>query len=252
MKTAKSGDFRQSLVDKFGENNGKIAYFLLQEQSRLINDWRTFLYLFCGDKRRIELVKNASEVFFFGVVQQALWDVTILRLRRLTDKNVTGTGDQNKNVGLCRLLDLTNDDNLVKQTRLIQEALVACSSVKKDVDKALAHNDLTSLLKETRFQTFRRDVTTAVEKVSYSISFWFHDGDELVAKDMFPITTTKDEQAMLAKLFVGELKYEEVRRDEAMQDLKNGPQVEPTMIVPDWIWDDSLRDNPFKAKKIDE
>lgn len=236
--------FYDSLIKKYGAENGEIAYFLLQEQSRLINNWRTFLFLFCGDKRRIDIMQQASAPFFFGAVQGALWDVTILRLRRLTDPNET-RGGRDQNIGLQRLKDLVPDAQRLQQADLVDAAVDACASVKNDVNKALAHNDLPTLMAGTRFQTIRMDVTAAVKSVKLAISNFYYDGDLALAEQQFPITPTDDEQAMLAKLFVGNLKMDEVRREEFDHDIANGPQANPYKIIPDWLWDHDLRDDPF-------
>lgn len=233
----------ERLINEHGDENGKMLHHLIVEQFRLIQNWRTFLFLYCGDERRIDVLNEASGVFF-SIVSGALWDTTLMTLRRLHDRNLSGPGGRNENIGIHRLVDFVPDERKQSQVDLNALAATAFKNVGADVSKSLAHNDLPTFLDGNRFHSTRGEITESVRTTKAAIDGFLYD-DPLQVGHEFPISEAKDEQAMLAKLFVGNLKYEEVLREEVTRDLQNGPMAQPVKIIPEWLWDMGHREKPF-------
>lgn len=233
----------ERLISEHGDKNGKMLHHIVVEQSRLIQHWRTFLFLYCGDKRRIEVLNEASGVFF-SMVSGALWDTTLMTLRRLHDKNQSGGGNKDENIGIHRLVDFVPDERKQFQIDLNKRAKSAFEKVGRDISKSLAHNDLPTFLNENRFRSTRGEITEAVRTTKAAIDCFLYDDPLSIGRE-FPSTETKDEQAMLENLYIGNLKRDEVLREEVLRDLQNGPAAERVSLIPDWLRDEKHRDNPF-------
>lgn len=241
MTTTSPNDFHAKLIAQHGEEDAKVILHLLTEYMQLIDGWRTFNFLFSGDERRISLINEVSPQFF-GLVSSSLWDMTLVRLRRLLDKNKTG---KDKNVGIDRLLDLVPPEKRQLQEEANVDARFAFERVKPDVNKAIVHNDLGVFLKDERFSAKKFEITGAVRAMKAAIDVYLHENPEDAAEN-FPIKSdVKDEQAMLLKLFVGNLKIDDMWREQFEEDMRNGSQAKPSQLIPDWLFDSEIRNKPF-------
>jgi AbiU2 len=121
-----------------GEPLGEAAYALWSEVALLFRDWGEFVYLFGSHPNRTELLNKAAPLFF-RVVQNTLFEATILRIARLTDPPKS-VGKSNLTVQqLPDLADTRINDEL---TRLVEEAKGAAGFCRDWRNRSIAHRDL--------------------------------------------------------------------------------------------------------------
>lgn len=109
------------------------------ELVRLHAKWGEYRKLYAHSPERIELL-NGTAAFFFGVVQDVLWDDVILGLARITDKPVTS---KKQNLTIQRLASMLPEPEMAIQVKeLVDVAVAKAASIKPWRDKRLAHNDL--------------------------------------------------------------------------------------------------------------
>jgi hypothetical protein len=68
------------LGQEFGEDDGKIVAYLTWRASTLAQQWRTFLYFYCGPIERIQVLNEASGTTA-RLLQDLLWSNTLLTVR---------------------------------------------------------------------------------------------------------------------------------------------------------------------------
>ena len=71
-------------ITRMGEPLGKLFSALWQEAAWLQSKWIEYVELFGTKRSRIELLNKAAPAFF-KVVQDSLWEDTIIHIARLTD-----------------------------------------------------------------------------------------------------------------------------------------------------------------------
>lgn len=112
---------------------------LSRELIWLYAKWGEYRKLYAHSPERIELL-NGTGAFFFGVVEDVLWDDVILGLARITDKPVTS---KKQNLTIQRLaLMLPESEIAIQVKELVDVAVAKAASIKPWRDKRLAHNDL--------------------------------------------------------------------------------------------------------------
>lgn len=112
---------------------------LSRELIWLYAKWGEYRKLYAHSPERIELL-NGTGAFFFGVVEDVLWDDVILGLARITDKPVTA-GKPNLTIQRLALM-LPESEIAIQVKELVDVAVAKAASIKPWRDKRLAHNDL--------------------------------------------------------------------------------------------------------------
>lgn len=134
-----AAETKQRNITKMGEALGAQYSLLWQEVALLHRNWQQYAELFGTKPSRIELL-NETAPYFFRMLQDDLWDVTLLHIARLTDPPKTGNKEN---------LTIQNFPSLVDDAKT-KETLVALLAIAKDKtefcrdwrNRYIAHNDL--------------------------------------------------------------------------------------------------------------
>ncbi len=145
-----------------GEDLGSVFHALWQEVALLHLRWKEFIELYGTKPSRIELLNRAAP-YFFGMVQDLLWEATLLHIARLTDPPKT-VGKENLSIRV--LPDLIEDPVLRAEVGLrIEEARSASAFCRDWRNRRLAHRDRGLALEEGRNQlepATRREISAAI------------------------------------------------------------------------------------------
>jgi len=137
---------KQEHIKSLGEKLGKLYHHLWQEVAWVYSKWNEYVELFGTKQSRIELINEASPKFF-RIVQDSLWEDTILHISRLTDPPKSlGT---KPNLTIRKLPELVEDEVLkARLEELIGEVMEKTEFCRDWRNRKLAHRDLNLVLKE--------------------------------------------------------------------------------------------------------
>jgi len=128
-----------------GEPLGILFHALWQELAWLYWKWNEYLALYGTKPSRIDLINKAAPGFF-RVIQDSLWEDTILHLARLTDPPSSGG---KPNLTIRRLKELINDDATSKAVAsLTVKAIEATEFCRDWRNRRIAHRDLSLALSQ--------------------------------------------------------------------------------------------------------
>lgn len=128
-----------------GPDLGPVYNSLYQECAWLHIKWREYGELYAAKPERIDLLNRASGLFF-RVVQDALWDDTLLHLARLTDPLSSSGKD---NLTILRLPPLVDDIGLKNEVQPLVDAAVDATAFARDWrNRRIAHRDLALALQK--------------------------------------------------------------------------------------------------------
>lgn len=126
-------------IKMMGEPLGSLYHALLNELAWLHTKWREYIELFGTTPSRIDLMNQASGLFF-RVVQVSLWEDTILHIARLTDPPISAG---KKNLTIKRLPDLIEEMTLkARLSELIDLAVKKADFSRDWRNRHIAHQDL--------------------------------------------------------------------------------------------------------------
>jgi hypothetical protein len=91
---------RQQYINAMGRELGQVFHYLWKECAWLHLKWHEFVTLFGTNAKRVDLL-NAAAPAFFKIVQDLLWEDTLLHICRLTDPAVSP--GKRENLTVCRL-----------------------------------------------------------------------------------------------------------------------------------------------------
>jgi hypothetical protein len=130
---------RDEHIQALGPTLGPLYHTLYNEVIWLHAKWKQYRILFGESPERVELL-NSVAGFFFGVIEQVLWEDTILHIARLTD-SLQSVGEDN--LTLLRLAETVQDPTLAEEVKkLVEQAQSAAVSARIWRNKHLAHRDL--------------------------------------------------------------------------------------------------------------
>lgn len=128
-----------------GKPLGKLFHALWQEVAWLHSKWAEYVELFGTKPSRIELLNEAAPLFF-RIVQDSLWEDTILHIARLTDPPKSVGKD---NLTIQAIPNLVNDPNNAQAiSNLIQIAVQASDFCRDWRNRHIAHRDLKLAIEE--------------------------------------------------------------------------------------------------------
>jgi hypothetical protein len=169
---------KQRNIAKMGEALGTQYSVLRQEVVLLHRNWQQYVELFGTKPARIELL-NQSAPYFFRVLQEDLWDVTLLHIARLTDPPKTGNKE---NLTIQTFLALVGaaktKETLAALLAIVKEKTEFCRDWR---NRYIAHNDLdialdraaNPLADASRLQV--KEVLKAISDVMNAVDFhYFH------------------------------------------------------------------------------
>ncbi len=132
-------DVERKHLRVLGPRLGPVFHGLYEEVAWLQDKWREFRELFGTSPQRIGLLEEAAGRFF-GQVQNALWEDTLLHLSRLTDAPKIGG---KSNLSVQQLPDLIDDPALKGRVQLLVAQAVEKSAFARDWrNRFIAHRDL--------------------------------------------------------------------------------------------------------------
>jgi hypothetical protein len=140
MASYSADDVKDGHITQMGKSLGDQFNALWQEVASIHHKWHQFVVLYGTKPSRIELL-NRTAGSFFHVVQQSLWDDTLLHLARLTDK--PNSGRTRDNLTVQSLPDLITDPSARAATeQAVAAALTATKFCRDHRNRRIAHRDL--------------------------------------------------------------------------------------------------------------
>lgn len=203
-------------IEKMGEALGSVYYCLWQELVWLFSKWNEYKTLYGTKPSRIELLNNAAP-HFFRVVQDSLWEDTILHIARLTDPPKSmGKG----NLSVQQFPGLVSDPKLSAELeRLLDLAKQASEFCRDWRNRRLAHRDLDLALGDTAVAL----KSGSREKVDKALAALVDVLDVvsthyLDSSTMFDMGANNGGGESLLRTIYDGLKAEESRRDRLRED----------------------------------
>lgn len=201
---------KNEYIDQMGEPLGKLYNALWQELAWLYRKWGEYVVLFGTKQSRIELMNKAASSFF-RIIQDSLWEDTILHIARLTDKPKTFG---KSNLSIQSISELLIDDQLKNEVDLlIHEAIMKSEFCRDWRNRRIAHRDLKLAIEEginPLMPANREKVKEALKAISDILNALSHY--YLQSSTMFEISSGKTGSAIsLLHLIRDGLKAEEER-----------------------------------------
>ncbi len=136
-RTAK--DAKQHHVEVMGEKLGPLYHALWNELAWLYSKWGEYVEVFGTKTSRVELVNQAAGQFF-RIVQDSLWEDSLLHIARLTDSPKSAGKD---NLTVRQFPDFIDDETLkISVTDLIDVAIKKTEFCRDWRNRHIAHKDL--------------------------------------------------------------------------------------------------------------
>jgi AbiU2 len=133
-------------ISTMGPELGRLYHALWNEVAWVHAKWNQYRQLFAKDAETIDVL-NRTGAFFFRVVQDVLWEDTLLHIARLTDPPGSG---QRENLTITRFEVLISDVKVRLEVQvLIALALEKAAFARAWRNKHLAHRDLARALQQS-------------------------------------------------------------------------------------------------------
>lgn len=137
-------EVKQQHIEAMGVELGGLYHALWNELAWLNSKWTEYVELFGTKSSRIELLNRAAG-HFFKVVQNSLWEDSILNIARLTDRPGSGSKE---NLTIQKLPGVITDEKTKGHvTRLIEMAIENASFCRDWRNRHIAHKDFNLALK---------------------------------------------------------------------------------------------------------
>lgn len=136
---------KKEYIAIMGEPLGKLFNALWQEVAWLYTKWDEYVALYGTKPSRIDLM-NKSAPIFFRIVQDSLWEVTLLHIARLIDPPKSAGKE---NLSIKRLPLLVSDQYLIKTLEGKIHIAIQKSEFCRDWrNRRIAHRDLKLAIEE--------------------------------------------------------------------------------------------------------
>lgn len=140
-----SDESRQDCIKAMGDQLGRLYYALFNELAWLHFKWGEYFELFGTKPTRIDLINRAAGDFF-RIVQDALWEESLLHIARLTDSPRSAGKD---NLSIRALPKLIANAKIRESVQKSINAVLASSEFARDWrNRHIAHRDLKLALAE--------------------------------------------------------------------------------------------------------
>jgi hypothetical protein len=168
MAERSSEEVKKINISKMGEGLGEIYSALWQEVAVLHFDWHEYSELFGAKPERIVLMNDVAP-HFFRLIQDRLWETTLLHLARLTDP-AKSPGNDRTNLSIKGLADLITDATLKEEvSKLVDEAVRSTEFARDWRNRRIGHRDLKLALQQPTTplaDASREDVKKALTAVA--------------------------------------------------------------------------------------
>jgi hypothetical protein len=140
---------RDHYIEKMGEDLGLQFAALWQEVAHVHVKWSEYVTLFATNARRIEVLNHCAPAFF-RMIQDVLWEDTVLHIARLTDPPASFAQKGKANLTIRNLPDLVDDDTTKASLNTAVTAVEAASAFCRDWrNRHIAHRDLKLAIDKT-------------------------------------------------------------------------------------------------------
>lgn len=171
-------EVQRSHIEAMGVELGSVYHALWNELVWLHRKWDEYVKLFGTKPSRIDLMNKVAPSFF-RVVQDSLWEDTLLHVARLTDS--PSTSGKN-NLSIRQLPQLIDDKNLQDEVTTLVEAAVKKAEFCRDWrNRRIAHKDLALALNrgaeplQPASRANVKDVLTSMADVLNAVSAHYLD-----------------------------------------------------------------------------
>lgn len=184
-----AAEARADNIAAMGQELGERYSALWQELVWLYRIWGEYVDLYGTKPSRVELLNQAAGSFF-RVVQDALWEQTLLRIARLTDP-ATSVGKANLSVQSL-LLAIDDIDAKDVVSRRIDEALKASAFCRDWRNRRIAHHDLDLALErhpQPLAPASRAQVRNALDRIAdvlNAVSQHYRDSETHFEGSLYP------------------------------------------------------------------
>ena len=240
MATRNYDEIQADYIREFGEKDGLLVQRLTNSVSQLTLQWRMFLFFYCGPRERVEVLNEASGLTA-KTIQNLVWDNSILTVRRLTDRETT-SGDTN--VSLAHLPRIAQEKGCDGFEAYYEDVLSACKTTRKYATKYIAHSDYNHAVGKKEALTNRGETTNAIREIMKFVEL-FHEEVRGVQYRLVPMTTVRDEQQFLQRLFLGNIRSADAKAERIKRARSGDWAALKETDFPDWLSDYEFRDNPF-------
>jgi AbiU2 len=140
MSNARSAEeAKLHYIEMMGEPLGTIFHALWQEIARLHTTWSQYVELYGTKAERVDILNDTAPLFF-RVIQDSLWEQTLLHIARLTDPPSSAG---KPNLTIRRLADLIDDQLVANEVRrLVERAWQSCEFCRDWRNRRIAHSEL--------------------------------------------------------------------------------------------------------------
>jgi AbiU2 len=156
-------------IEKMGEPLGTLFSALWQEVAVLHFHWQEYVELFGTKPERIDLLNRAAP-HFFRMLQDELWESSLLSLARLTDQSNSQGKQGRSNLTIQALPTLVADTKLKDEvTKLVAEAIKLTEFCRDWRNRRIAHRDLKLALEQPTMPLAagsRAQVTDALKAIA--------------------------------------------------------------------------------------
>jgi hypothetical protein len=163
-------EVQQRYVTAMGQDLGQLFHLLWNECAWLHLKWSDYMILFGNRPERVLLLNQAAPTFF-KLVQDAIWEDTLLHICRLTDPPKSSGRD---NLTLRRLLGLVPAEIRPDVDSLLQLAILKSEFARDWRNRKIAHRDLRRALSESTIPlapASRKSVQEALEAIVDVLNF---------------------------------------------------------------------------------
>jgi hypothetical protein len=166
-RTAKEA--KKANIAKMGEPLGALYSALWQAVATIHFYWKEYVELFGTKPERIDLLNRAAPVFF-RMLQDELWENSLLHLARLTDPATSQGKADRSNLTIQAFPPLITDPKLKDEVnRLIAEAIKQTEFCRDWRNRHIAHRDLKLALEQPTTplaEGSRAQVKTALKAIA--------------------------------------------------------------------------------------
>jgi AbiU2 len=132
-------EMEQKYIEIMGDHLGRLFYALWNEVVHLYRIWAQYVILYGTKPSRVDILNDTASSFF-RIVQDSLWEQTILGVARLTDRARTG---QKENLTIQQLSAAISDPSLAcRVVEAIDEAIKRSEFCRDWRNRRIAHRDL--------------------------------------------------------------------------------------------------------------
>jgi hypothetical protein len=139
--TNRTGDeIKQENIGKMGDELGALYSALCQELAIAHLYWHEYVELFGAKPERVDVINKAAPAFF-RLLQDELWEMSLLYLARLIDASHTFRQEDKSNLSIQALLPPTRDHIELnsKVSNLIQIAIGLTKFARDWRNRRIAH-----------------------------------------------------------------------------------------------------------------